>query len=284
MRIGRVGQPGSEKPVVFVDDENAVDVSSLVSDWSRDSLSSGGFERVRSADLSSLPTIALEGARIGAPVARPTKVICIGLNYRKHAEETGAAIPGEPVVFMKAPDCVVGPFDDIEIPPGSTKTDYEVELAIVIGKRLRYAKNHQEAMDAVLGYTISQDVSEREWQTERGLTWDKGKGFDTFGPVGPWLVTADEIGNPGKLDMWLDVNGEKRQRGNTKTMIFDCATLVAYVSQLFTLNPGDIITTGTPPGVGSGMKPQQFLKAGDVVTLGIQGLGEQRQKIVKFKL
>ena len=280
MRIGRVGQPGSEKPVVFVNDENAVDVSSLVSDWSRDSLSSGGFERVRSADLSSLPTIALEGARIGAPVARPTKVICIGLNYRKHAEETGAAIPGEPVVFMKAPDCVVGPFDDIEIPPGSTKTDYEVELAIVIGKRLRYAKNHQEAMDAVLGYTISQDVSEREWQTERGGQWDKGKAFPTFNPCGPWIET-DSSFDPQGQSMSCSVDGAVRQNSDTGDMIFPVEEIVRYVSNCMELFPGDIINTGTPAGVAMGMKPPQYLQVGQIVETTLSGIGTIRSRCVE---
>jgi len=189
MRIGRVGNQGHEKPVVFVDDKTAVAVDSLIPDWSRETLESGALERVKAASLDSLPTIDLAGVRIGAPVARPTKVVCIGLNYRKHAAETGATPPTEPVIFMKAPDCVVGPNDDIEIPPGSEKTDYEVELAIVIGSRLRYATSQEQAMKAVLGYTISQDVSERHWQIERGGQWDKGKAFPTFNPCGPWIET-----------------------------------------------------------------------------------------------
>ncbi|MBP8308329.1 MAG: fumarylacetoacetate hydrolase family protein, partial [Burkholderiaceae bacterium] len=204
-------------------------------------------------------------------------------NYSDHAAETGNPVPKEPIVFHKTLSCMQGPDDDVMLPKNSVKTDWEVELGIVIGTRARYVSK-KSALDHVAGYVLVNDVSEREWQSERGPTWDKGKGFDTFGPVGPWLVTPDEVGNPQKLDMWLDVNGEKRQRGNTKTMVFDCATLVAYVSSLFTLNPGDIITTGTPPGVALGMKPPQFLKSGDVVTLGIQGLGQQTQKIVKFKL
>jgi ureidoglycolate lyase len=219
--------------------------------------------------------------RLGPPVTGMKNLVCIGLNYADHAAETGAPIPKEPIVFLKSLNALAGPHDDVVIPRNSIKTDYEVELAIIIGTRAKYVTEDQ-ALDHVAGYAVGNDVSEREWQAERGGAWDKGKGFDTFGPIGPWLVTTDEIPNPGKLDMWLDVNGVRKQTGSTKTMIFDCAHLVAYVSQLFTLNPGDIITTGTPPGVGLGMKPPQFLKAGDVMTLGIQGLGAQRQKVVKF--
>jgi 2-keto-4-pentenoate hydratase/2-oxohepta-3-ene-1,7-dioic acid hydratase in catechol pathway len=219
--------------------------------------------------------------RLGVPFTGATKFVAIGLNYSDHAAETGNPIPKEPIVFHKTLSCMQGPDDDVMLPKGSKKSDWEVELGIVIGSTARYVSK-KDALSHVAGWCVVNDVSEREWQIERGMTWDKGKGFDTFGPIGPWLVTTDEIPNPGKLDMWLDVNGVRKQTGSTKTMIFDCAHLVAYVSQLFTLNPGDIITTGTPPGVGLGMKPPQFLKAGDVMTLGIQGLGAQRQKVVKF--
>lgn len=279
MRIGRIGAPGKEIPVVFTSETTAIDLSSLVTDWSRDTLGQGAFDKVRKADLSGLPEVTLEGKRIGAPVARPTKVICIGLNYRKHAEETGAAIPSEPVVFMKAPDCVVGPFDDIEIPPGSTKTDYEVELAIVIGKRLRYAKNHQEAKDAILGYTISQDVSEREWQTERGGQWDKGKAFPTFNPCGPWIET-DPGFNPQNLAMSCSVDGAVRQNSDTSDMIFPVEEIVRYVSNCMELFPGDIINTGTPAGVAMGMKPPQYLQVGHVVETTLAGLGTIRSRCV----
>lgn len=280
MKIGRVGQPGAEIPVVFVDESTAVDVRTLVSDWSRDTLTSGAIDVVRRADLSSLQKISLDGVRIGSPVARPTKVICIGLNYRKHAEETGASLPTEPVVFMKAPDCVVGPFDDIEIPPGSEKTDYEVELAIVIGKRLRYAKNHQDAMDAVLGYTISQDVSEREWQTERGGQWDKGKAFPTFNPCGPWIET-DPTFRPQAQEMSCSVDGAIRQSSDTGDMIFPVEEIVRYVSNCMELFPGDIINTGTPAGVAMGMKPPEFLRVGQVVETTISGIGTIRSRCVE---
>jgi 2-keto-4-pentenoate hydratase/2-oxohepta-3-ene-1,7-dioic acid hydratase in catechol pathway len=219
--------------------------------------------------------------RMGIPFSGSTKFVAIGLNYSDHAAETNNPIPKEPIVFHKTLSSMQGPDDDVMLPKGSKKTDWEVELGIVIGTRARNVSK-KDALSFVAGYCVVNDVSEREWQLEHGPTWDKGKGFDTFGPIGPWLVTADEVGNPGKLDMWLDVDGVAKQRGSTKTMIFDCATLVAYVSSVFTLNPGDIITTGTPPGVGAGMKPPQFLKAGNVVTLGIQGLGEQHQKVVKY--
>ena len=282
MKLVRYGRPGKEKPGLIDENGKLRDLSGVVADIGPEQLSPKGLAKLARVKVDKLPLVRGK-PRMGVPFTGATKFVAIGLNYSDHAAETGNPIPKEPVVFHKTLSCMQGANDDVMLPKGSVKTDWEVELGIVIGTRARYVTK-KAALDHVAGYVLVNDVSEREWQTERGLTWDKGKGFDTFGPVGPWLVTADEIGNPGKLDMWLDVNGEKRQRGNTKTMIFDCATLIAYVSQLFTLNPGDIITTGTPPGVGSGMKPQQFLKAGDVVTLGIQGLGEQHQKIVKFKL
>lgn len=282
MKLVRYGRPGKEKPGLIDAAGKLRDLSGVVSDIGPEQLSPKGLAKLAKLKTDKLPLVRGK-PRMGIPFTGATKFVAIGLNYSDHAAETGNPIPKEPVVFHKTLSCMQGPDDDIMLPKNSVKTDWEVELGIVIGTRARYVSK-KAALDHVAGYVLVNDVSEREWQTERGMTWDKGKGFDTFGPIGPWLVTADEVGNPGKLDMWLDVNGEKRQRGNTKTMIFDCATLISYVSQVFTLNPGDIITTGTPPGVASGMKPPQFLKAGDVVTLGIQGLGEQRARIVKFKL
>jgi 2-keto-4-pentenoate hydratase/2-oxohepta-3-ene-1,7-dioic acid hydratase in catechol pathway len=266
MKIGRIGPVGGEVPVVFEDEHTAVVVDSLISDWSRETLSSGALATVQDADLTSLPRTSTRDVRIGAPVARPTKIICIGLNYRKHAEETGSAIPAEPVIFMKAPDCLVGPFDNIEIPPASTATDYEVELAIVIGTRLRYAPSHEAAMGAVLGYTISQDVSERHWQIERGGQWDKGKAFPTFNPCGPWIETDPSL-DPNSVD------GVERQNSSTSDMIFPIAEIVRYVSNCMELFPGDIINTGTPAGVAMGMKPQKYLSVGQVVDTRIAGIG-----------
>jgi 2,4-diketo-3-deoxy-L-fuconate hydrolase len=279
MRIGRVGAVGKEKPVVFLSPDSAVYVDSLISDWSRDALEAGAYESVLGAQLDSLPAVGLAGTRIGSPVARPTKIICIGLNYRKHAEETGAAIPTEPVVFLKAPDCLVGPFDNIEIPPGSTATDYEVELGIVIGKRLRYAASHDEAQAAILGYTVCQDVSERHWQIERGGTWDKGKAFPTFNPCGPWIET-DASFNPQKKTMSCSVDGVVRQNSDTGDMIFPVLEIVRYVSNCMELFPGDIINTGTPAGVAMGMKPTQYLTVGQSVETTIEGLGTIRSTCV----
>lgn len=275
MKIGRVGPIGHEIPVVFESDTSAVVINSLISDWSRDSLTAGALDTVAGADLSGLPRVATADVRVAAPLARPTKIVCIGLNYRKHAEETGAAIPSEPVVFMKAPDCLVGPFDDIEIPPASSATDYEVELAVVIGKRLRYAQSEEAAMDAVLGYTISQDVSERHWQIERGGQWDKGKAFPTFNPCGPWIET-DPGFNPNSLDISCSVDGEVRQSSSTSDMIFPVGEIVRYLSNCMELFPGDIINTGTPAGVAMGMKPQKYLSVGQVVETHIAGLGSIR--------
>lgn len=279
MRIGRVGAVGKEKPVVFLSPDSAVYVDSIIADWSRETLEAGAVESVRTANLDSLPAVDLASTRIGAPVARPTKIICIGLNYRKHAEETGAAIPSEPVVFMKAPDCVVGPYDDIEIPPGSTATDYEVELGIVIGKRLRYASSHEEAQAAILGYTVCQDVSERHWQIERGGQWDKGKAFPTFNPCGPWIET-DAAFNPQNKSMTCSVDGELRQNSDTGDMIFPVLEIVRYVSNCMELFPGDIINTGTPAGVAMGMKPPQYLSVGQSVETTIEGLGTIRSTCV----
>ena len=279
MKIGRVGPVGAEKPVVFLSEDSAVFVDSLIDDWNRETLSSGALETVRSADLTALPVVDLARSRIGAPVARPGKVICIGLNYTKHAEETGAPIPTEPVVFMKSPDCVVGPFDNIEIPPGSTATDYEVELGIVIGSRIRYARDHSHARAAILGYTVSQDVSERYWQIERGGLWDKGKSFPTFNPCGPWIET-DPAFDPQNQAMSCSVDGVVRQDSDTSDMIFSAEEIVRYVSNCMELFPGDMITTGTPAGVAMGMKPQQYLTVGQVVETTIAGIGYMRSTCV----
>jgi 2-keto-4-pentenoate hydratase/2-oxohepta-3-ene-1,7-dioic acid hydratase in catechol pathway len=279
MRIGRLGAVGSEKPVVFLDGATAVDVSGVIPDWSRDSLESGAIAAVEAADLTALPSLTVADHRVAAPLARPGKIVCIGLNYRKHAEETNAPIPTEPVVFLKSADCLIGPFDDIEIPPGSQHTDYEVELAIVIGKRLRYAASQDEAMEAVLGYSISQDVSERHWQLEKGGTWDKGKSFPTFNPMGPWIDTNPAT-PPQKMDLSCSINAQVRQASNTDDMIFTIAEIVHYVSQCMELFPGDIINTGTPAGVAMGMKPPQYLQPGDVVETTIQDLGSIRSTCV----
>jgi len=279
MRIGRLGPLGTEMPVVFTDQATAVDVSHLVADWSRETLASGALDALATADLSALPPIAVADHRIAAPLARPGKIVCVGLNYRKHAEETGAQIPEEPVLFMKSADCLVGPFDDIEIPPGSHHTDYEVELTIVIGSTLRYAATQGTAMAAVAGYSISQDVSERHWQLEKGGTWDKGKSFPTFNPMGPWIDTTPGL-DPQNLKLSCSVNGETRQDSNTNDMIFTVAEVVHYVSQCMELFPGDIINTGTPAGVAMGMNPQRYLQPGDVVETTIENLGSIRSTCV----
>ena len=281
MKLVRFGAPGREKAGIIDDKGRIRDLSKVVPDINGETISPASLKKIAKADLSKLPAVKA-GTRLGPCVGGTHHFVAIGLNYADHAAETGAQIPKEPIIFQKAPNCIVGPNDDTMIPKASTKLDYEVEIAIVIGSRGRYLAK-KNAMDVVAGYCICNDVSERQFQAERGGQWTKGKGCETFGPLGPWLVTKDEIPNVQKLDMWLDVNGEKRQRGNTRTMIYNCATLVSYVSQFMTLLPGDIITTGTPPGVALGMKPPQWLKAGDTVTLGIAGLGEQRQKIVRFK-
>jgi len=281
MKLLRYGPPGAERPGLLDAEGRIRDLTPLIGDLTGERLSPASLAALAGLDVSRLP--AVEGEpRIGCPVAGVAKFIAIGLNYTDHAEEAGMAIPKEPVVFMKATSCLCGPNDRTVMPPGSTKTDWEVELGIVIGTTARHVTK-EEALAHVAGYVCINDVSEREYQIELGGTWDKGKGCDTFGPVGPWLVTADEVGDPHALDMWLDVNGEKRQRGNTRTMIFDVPTMVSYVSRFMTLVPGDIITTGTPPGVGLGMKPPKYLKSGDVVTLGIEKLGTQRQEVVAFE-
>jgi 2-keto-4-pentenoate hydratase/2-oxohepta-3-ene-1,7-dioic acid hydratase in catechol pathway len=281
MKLVRYGKPGKEKPGLIDADGKLRDLSGVVADIGPEQLSPKGLAKLAKVKADKLPLVRGK-PRYGVPLTGTTKFVAIGLNYSDHAAETGSPVPKEPIIFHKTLSSMVGPNDDVMLPKGSVKTDWEVELGIVIGSRARYVTK-KAALDHVAGYVLVNDVSEREYQLERGGTWDKGKGCDTFGPVGPWILTADEVKNPQNLDMWLDVNGVRKQTGNTKTMIFDCATLVSYVSQFMTLNPGDIITTGTPPGVGMGMKPQQFLKAGDVLALGIAGLGEQRQQVVKFK-
>jgi 2,4-didehydro-3-deoxy-L-rhamnonate hydrolase len=281
MKLVRYGNPGKEKPGLIDLDGRLRDLSSVVPDIGPAQLSSAGLARIRKANPAKLPLVR-GTPRYGCPVNGVSKFIAIGLNYSDHAAESGMPIPKEPVVFMKAPSCIQGPDDPIMMPRGSVKTDWEVELGIVIGTRARYVAR-KDALAFVAGFCVINDVSEREFQLERGPQWDKGKGCDTFGPIGPWLVTPDEIENVQRLDMWLDVNGKRMQTGNTRTMIFDCAKLVSYCSQFMTLLPGDVITTGTPPGVGLGMKPPTYLKKGDVVALGIQGLGEQRQRVVPFK-
>jgi len=281
MKLVRFGEAGREKPGIVDAHGQIRDLSGIVPDITGAALSPESLSRIRSLDPDTLP-LAPNGQRLGACVGQVRNFIAIGLNYADHAAETGAPIPAEPIVFNKAPSCIVGPNDDVIIPRGSQKTDWEVELAIVIGRHASYV-GANEALDFVAGYCVCNDVSEREFQLERGGTWTKGKGCPTFGPLGPWLVTRDEIPNPQNLSMWLDVNGERMQTGSTKTMIFNVAKIVSYVSHFMILEPGDVITTGTPPGVGMGMKPPRFLKAGDVVSLGIEGLGEQRQRFVAFE-
>lgn len=281
MKLVRYGNPGREKPGL-VDAEGRVrDLCGVVPDLGPAQLGAAALARLRKLNPARLPLVRGK-PRFGCPVAQVGKFIAIGLNYADHAAESGVPIPKEPVVFMKATSCIQGPNDPVMLPRGSVKTDWEVELGVVIGTRARYV-SMKDALDHVAGYAVINDVSEREFQLERGPQWDKGKGCDTFGPIGPWLVTTDEIPNVQRLDMWLDVNGQRMQTGNTRTMIFTVARLVSYVSQFMTLLPGDVITTGTPPGVGLGLKPPRYLKKGDVIRLGIEGLGEQEQLVVPFK-
>ena len=282
MKLVRYGAKGKELPGIIDNDGDLRSLAGLVNEESEQFLSDKGLAELGRMNLSKLPLVPGK-PRFGCPVANVSKFVAIGLNYTDHAKETNSPIPKEPIIFMKALNCLQGPNDNVMLPRGSVKTDWEVELGIVIGKKTRYVTK-ENALDHVAGYVLVNDVSEREFQAERGPQWDKGKGCDTFGPVGPYLVTRDEVPDPQSLELWLDVNGKRMQTGNTKTMIFPVKEIVSYVSEFMTLFAGDIITTGTPPGVGSGMKPQVFLKAGDVMTLGISGLGEQRQKIVPFKL
>ncbi|MCE2923342.1 MAG: fumarylacetoacetate hydrolase family protein [Roseomonas sp.] len=279
MKLLRYGPAGQEKPGIL-DAAGAIrDLSAIVPDITGDVLSPAALAKIAAVDVNSLPKVA-GNPRLGPPVTGMKNLICIGLNYADHAAETGAPIPKEPIVFLKSLNALQGPNDDVVIPRGSVKTDYEVELCIIIGTRAKYVSEDQ-ALDHVAGYAVGNDVSEREWQAERGGAWDKGKGFDTFGPLGPWLVTKDEVPDPQNLAMYCDVDGVREQNGSTKTMIFGVKQIVAYVSQCITLNPGDVIFTGTPPGVGLGKKPTPiFLKAGQTMKLGIAGLGEQTQKLV----
>ena len=277
MKLLRYGVKGQEKPGVLDPQGQIRDLSSVIQDINGQVLTTE-LDKIRNLDLSSLPLVA-EGVRLGACVGNIGKFICIGLNYSDHAAETGAEVPAEPVVFNKWTSAVVGPNDNVEIPKNSFKTDWEVEWGVVIGKDGRYISKEQ-AMDYVAGYCVINDVSERTFQLEGTGTWDKGKGCDTFGPTGPWLVTKDEIENPHNLKIWLEVDGHRYQDGNTNTMIFDVPTIVSYLSQFMSLQAGDVISTGTPPGVGLGQKPPVYLKAGQVMRLGIEGLGEQQQKVV----
>ena len=277
MKLVRYGEAGSERPGVVGTDGKIRDLSAHVADIGGAALDPRSLQDLSRIDPATLPPV--DGSpRIGPCVAGTGKFICIGLNYSDHAAETGATVPPEPIIFMKATSAIVGPNDDLLIPRGSEKTDWEVELGIVIGRQAKYV-SEAEALDYVAGYCVVHDVSERAFQTERSGQWTKGKSCDTFGPTGPWLVTKDEVPDPQNLKMWLTVNGEFMQDGSTKTMVFGAAYLVSYLSQFLSLQPGDIISTGTPPGVGMGMKPPRYLKAGDVVELGIEGLGSQRQQV-----
>lgn len=278
MKLVRFGDAGKERPGVVDRDGHVRDLSAHVGDISGEVLSDESLRRIAAIDPSSLPR-APDGVRLGPPVAAPSKLVAIGLNYSDHAAEVGAAIPSEPIIFLKAVTSLSGPNDPVEKPRGSTKLDWEVELGLVIGKRAKYV-DEAAALSHVAGFCLANDVSERNFQTERQGQWTKGKSHDTFGPIGPWLVTRDDIADPHNLNMWLDVNGERQQTGSTATMIFKIPKIVSYVSQFMTLLPGDVIVTGTPPGVGSGKKPPRFLDVGDVVTLGVEGLGTQRQQIV----
>ena len=283
MKLVRYGPPGKEKPGLIDAEGKLRDLSRKVKDLNGAALAPGELAKLRKLDAKKLPQVRGR-PRLGACVATPSKFVAIGLNYIDHAKESGNPIPEYPVVFYKAETCIIGPNDNIMLPPDSTHTDWEVELGVVMGRKARYV-SADDALKYVAGYCVVNDVSERDYQLKKGGSqWSKGKGCDTFGPVGPWLVTTDEIKDPQNLNMWLNVNGARRQTGNTRTMIFNVAALVADLSKCMTLLPGDIITTGTPPGVGMGMKPEpQYLKPGDVVTLGIAGLGEQQQKVVAFK-
>ena len=278
MKLLRHGPAGSEKPGVLDGEGTIRDLSAHLGDLDGAALSDASIDKLRAIDLSSLPQVNA-GTRLGACVANVGKLICVGLNYSDHAAESGMEVPPEPVLFFKATSSIVGPDDTIEIPKGSEATDWEVELAIVIGKDGKYIEE-SNALQHVAGYCVVNDVSERDFQNKRSGQWVKGKSADTFGPMGPWMVTRDEITDPQKLEMFLDVNGESRQRGSTNTMVYQVPFLVSYISQFMSLQAGDVISTGTPPGVGMGMKPPSYLKAGDVVTLGIEGLGEQRQDVI----
>jgi 2-keto-4-pentenoate hydratase/2-oxohepta-3-ene-1,7-dioic acid hydratase in catechol pathway len=283
LKLIRFGEAGGERPGVLLDDDSRLDVSEFVPDYDETFFARGGMEALRgwlrthSSSTSRVPPTI----RLGPPICRPSKIVCIGLNYRDHAAETGAAIPKEPVIFFKATTSLVGPNDELVIPKNATKVDWEVELALVVGKTALYVPT-EKALDYVAGYVLHNDYSERSFQLERGGQWVKGKSADTFAPLGPFLASPDELRDPRNLKMWLKVNGEIRQNSSTANMIFEVATLLSYVSEFMTLLPGDVISTGTPAGVGLGMKPPLYLKSGDVVELGIEGLGESRQRVVNF--
>jgi 2,4-didehydro-3-deoxy-L-rhamnonate hydrolase len=278
----RLGPAGAERPVVRIDDETYVDVSDVVTDYN-ESFFAWGLSGLREAVIERVArrkTPRFRDERIGAPIARPHQIICIGLNYTDHAAETGAKVPTEPILFTKSPNTLVGPNDDVRLPRRATKTDWEVELGIVVGRKCRYLEDEAEAREAIAGYLVVNDVSERAFQIERGGQWCKGKSAETFNPAGPWLVTPDEIPDVLDLGLWLDVNGERRQTGSTSKMVFSPWSIVHYISQFLVLEPGDLINTGTPPGVALGMASPTWLKAGDVMELGIDGLGAQRQTVV----
>jgi len=282
MKLLRYGPPGQERPGLLDANGRVRDLSELIDDVAGQVLTPASLERLRGLDIASLPLVPgtpQQGLRLGPCVGHVGKFICIGLNYADHAAESGLPVPSEPVVFAKWTSAINGPDDDVKIPRGSVKTDWEVELGVVIGQGGAYIEE-ADALKHVAGYCVVNDVSEREWQLERGTQWDKGKGCDTFGPIGPWLVTADEVPDPQRLDLWLEVDGHRYQRGNTRTMVFGVAQIVSYLSRFMSLQPGDIISTGTPPGVGLGQKPPVYLKPGQTMTLGIDGLGVQTQKTV----
>ncbi|MEP1934013.1 MAG: fumarylacetoacetate hydrolase family protein [Roseibium sp.] len=280
MKFLRLGEAGSEKPCVLDASGTARDISSVVTDITPETVS-GLVDALANVDISGLPEVSQEGVRVGTPVSQPRNIYCIGLNYSDHAKEAGMDIPAEPILFNKSAGTYCAPFDPILFSDKMTKLDWEVELGVVIGKAA-FNITKDEALDHILGYTVVNDVSERAWQLERGGQWAKGKSFPNFCPTGPWIVTGDELGDAKSLPMWLDVNGQRMQSGNTDTMIFDPATIVSYLSEFMRLEPGDLICTGTPPGVGMGKKPSVFLKVGDTVALGIDGLSEQQQSVIKL--
>lgn len=283
MKLIRIGASGAEKPAVLVDGHSYVDLSDVVRDFDEAFFGAGGLAEIRPIVAQRLERGEVEplaGQRLGAPIDRPHQIICVGLNYSDHAAETGQAVPSEPILFTKSPNTLVGPDDDVRIPRGSTKPDWEVELGIVIGKRTSYLDTLEQARDHIAGWTLVNDVSERAFQMERGGQWLKGKSAETFNPAGPWLATQDEIADVNALGMWLDVNGVRRQTGSTATMIFEPYFIVHYISQFMVLEPGDLINTGTPPGVGMGFRPEIWLQPGDVMELGIDGLGHQRQTVL----
>ena len=287
MRIARLGPINQEKPAVIVSDTEAVFIDDVISDFNRIELEDSAISKVEKIDLSSRPKVKISDFRIGSPVARPTKVICVGLNYAKHAVESGMTAPAEPVIFMKAPDTVIGANDDVVVPPNSQKTDYEVELCVVIGKNALYLKSPEDVASHILGYTISQDISERHWQIERSGQWVKGKSFPTFNPMGPWIVTKDELAknglDPSNLALSCTIDGEVRQNSRTDDLIFGINHCVWYISQFMELKAGDVINTGTPAGVGMGFKPEKFLKGGENIVTTIEGIGTIKNKVVNYK-